>query len=113
MLRAPHLLGLAGLVVQVRDPGLAAVVPVEVRSHEDTGTANRRLFAQAHNLVISINLVELEDGELDLLVLVRDLLRLRVHFLLPLLRAAIEATGEEDSGLLLEHVPNRAAVLET
>ena len=74
MLRAPHLLGLAaGLVVQVRDPGLAAVVPVEVRSHEDTGTANRRLFAQAHNLVISINLVELEDGELDLLVLVRDL----------------------------------------
>ena len=68
-----HLLALAGLVVQVRDPGLAAVVPVEVRSHEDTGTANRRLLAQAHNLVISINLVEFEDGELDLLVLVRDL----------------------------------------
>ena len=29
----------------------------------------------------------------------RDLLRLRVHFLLPLLRAAVEAAGEEDRRL--------------
>merc|ERR1719183_2448355 len=101
-----------GLVGEEGDPGLAAMVPVEVRSHEDTGAANRRLFAEARHLVISIDLVELEDGELHLLVLVRDLLRLRVHFLLPLLRAAVEATGKEDSGLLLEHVTDNAGVVE-
>ena len=88
------------LLGHVRDPGLAAVVTVEVRGHEDPGTADRRLFPQARHLVVAINLVELEDGELHLLVLVRDLLRLRVHLLLALLRAAIEARSEEDSCLM-------------
>merc|ERR1719231_1348137 len=100
------------LVVEVRDPGLAAVVTVEVRCHEDTGTANRRLFAQARHLVVAVDLVELQHGELDLLVLVRDLLRLRVHFLLALLRAAVEPRRNEDGRLLSQHVLNDVIVVE-
>merc|ERR1719183_2515227 len=101
-----------GLVGEEGDPGLAAMVPVEVRSHEDTGAANRRLFAEARHLVISIDLVELEDGELHLLVLVRNLLRLRVHFLLALLRAALEARGHEDRRFLREDVLYAGIVIE-
>merc|ERR550514_1151495 len=93
-----------GLVHHVRDPGLAAVVTVEVRSHEDTGTAHRRLFAQALHLVLAVHLVELQHRELYLLVLVRDLLRLRVHFLLALLGAAFEARGHEDRRFLRKDV---------
>merc|ERR1719178_23431 len=88
---ASHFFSLTYALFLALVPGLAAMVPVEVRSHEDTRTANRRLFAQARHLVVSINLVELEDGELHLLVLVRDLLRLRVHFLLALLGAAVQS----------------------
>merc|ERR1719231_522333 len=100
------------LIEQVGDPGLSAMIPVEVRSHEDTGAANRRLFTQALYLSTSVDLVVLEDSKLHLLVLVRDLLRLRVHFLLPLLRAAVKARGEEDSRLLLEQIPDQAVVVE-
>merc|ERR1719299_81681 len=101
-----------GLVGEVRDPGLAAVVAVEVRGHEDTGTANRRLLPQARHFVVPVDLVELEDGELHLLVLVRNLLRLRVHFLLALLGATLEARGHEDRRFLGEDVLYASVVLE-
>ena len=54
--RAASLLGLlAVLVAHVRHPGLAAVVAVEVRGHEDARSANRRLFAQARHLLTGLS----------------------------------------------------------
>merc|ERR550537_1735004 len=112
MCNSPRSRQVPGLVHHVRDPGLAAVVTVEVRSHEDTGTANRRLFAQTRHFVLAVDLVKLQHRELHLLVLVRDLLRLRVHFLLALLSAAVQPRSHEDGRLLTEHVLHERVIVE-
>jgi hypothetical protein len=49
-------------------------------------------------------LVVLEDGQLDLLLLVPDLLGGGVHLLLPLLTATTETEDEVKGGLLLDVV---------
>ena len=54
-----------------------AVLAVVHGSHEDTGTAlgGGALAAETLNLAITVDLVVLEHGELGLLALVLDLLR--------------------------------------
>jgi hypothetical protein len=83
---------LLGLVEHVGQTALAAVLAVKVRSHEDARTTLSvgALATQALDLAVVIDLVELKDGELDLLVLVLDLLGLGVNLLLALLRATAE-----------------------
>jgi hypothetical protein len=104
------------LVVDVGEAALAAVVAVEVVGHEGAGAAVGvgALLAEAGHLAGGVvHLVELEEGELDLLVLVLDLLGLGVRLLLALLGAAAEAEHQVESGLLLDVVVGEgAAVLE-
>jgi hypothetical protein len=103
-----------GLVEGVGQTALTAILTVLVVGHEDTGTAllSRALTAQTGDLVI-INLVVLEDGELDLLVLVGNLLGGGEVLLLLLLTTTTEAENEVESGLLLDVVIRKStAVLE-
>ena len=78
-----------GLVEDVGEAALAAVLPVEVGRHEHAGTAllGRALAAQAVDLAVVVHLVVLQDGQLHLPVLVLDLLGGGVVLLLPLLGA--------------------------
>ena len=79
--------------------------------HESPRTASRvrTLLPQPLHLAGPVHLVELEHGELHLLVLVLDLLRLGVRLLLPLLRATAETEDEVESGLLLDVVVGEGA----
>ncbi|KAL4388957.1 hypothetical protein GQ457_09G004250 [Hibiscus cannabinus] len=65
-------------------------MPIEMVSHEGSRPTLGvgALFPQPLDLPRLVHLVELEHGELDLLLLVLDLLRLGVSLLLPLLGAA-------------------------
>uniref|UniRef100_J3M467 Uncharacterized protein n=1 Tax=Oryza brachyantha TaxID=4533 RepID=J3M467_ORYBR len=104
------------LVVDVGEAALAAVVAVEVVGHEGAGAAVvvGALLAEAGDLAGGVvDLVELEHGELDLLVLVLLLLGLGVGLLLALLGAAAEAEHQVEGRLLLDVVVGEgAAVLE-
>ena len=72
------------------------------------------LLAEAGDLTGGVvDLVELQDGELHLLMLVLDLLGLGVGLLLALLGATAEAEHQVEGGLLLDVVVGEgAAVLE-
>lgn len=108
--RARHL-----LLDEVGQAALTAVGTVSVVSHEDTRAASGlgALLAKAGNLVLISDLVELEDGELDGLVLVGDALRGGVDLLLSLLGTTTEAEDQVESGLLLDVVVReRAAILK-
>merc|ERR1712093_712068 len=61
-----------GLLVQVSQAALAAVLAVLVRGHEDTGTARlgRALATKALDLAVRVDAVVLEHGHLDRLALV-------------------------------------------
>ncbi|XAR48081.1 hypothetical protein NMG60_11030791 [Bertholletia excelsa] len=73
----------------------------------------RALFPQPLDLAGVIDFVELEHGELDLLLLVLDLLRLRVGLLLPLLGSTTQAEDKVECRLLLDVVVGKgSAVLE-
>jgi len=101
------------LVEHVREAALAAVLPVEVRGHEDTRAARRAHATQPRDLAVAVDLVVLQRGELDLLVLVLDLLRLGVDLLLALLAAAAQTEHEVQRRLLLDVVVReRAAILK-
>ena len=65
----------AGLEL-VGEPALAAVLAVLVEGHEDAGAAlsGRTLAAETLDLAVGLHLVVLQDGHLDLLALVLDLL---------------------------------------
>ncbi|KAI3779406.1 hypothetical protein L2E82_09123 [Cichorium intybus] len=65
------------LLVDIGKSTFAAVVPIEMISHESPSAALgiRALFPQPLNLTRIINLVELQHAQLHLLVLVLDLLR--------------------------------------
>lgn len=67
---------LSSLARQKYSPALAASLPVLVPSHEDTSTAGgrRALTPESLDLAVGSDLVVLEDGHLDLLPLVLDLL---------------------------------------
>ena len=86
---------------------------VEVVGHEGAGAALGvgALLAEPLDLPAVVDLVELEDGELDLLVLVLDLLGLGVGLLLPLLGAAAEAEHEVEGRLLLDVVVREGATV--
>ena len=104
-----------GFIVDIGQSTLTAVVPIEVIRHESSSAALGvgALLPEPLHLPGIIDLVELQHGELDLLVLVLDLLRLGVGLLLALLGAASEAEHEVESGLLLDVVVGEgAAVLE-
>merc|ERR1719341_2014177 len=103
--RHKHLLVL-GLVEHVGETALAAVLAIEVSSHEDSSAAllSRALTAQTVDLAIVINLVVLEDSQLNLPVLVLDLLGGGVVLLLPLLSTSPQPEDEVEGGLLLDVV---------
>merc|ERR1719308_195049 len=100
----PRLL-LLGLVEDVRQAALAAVLPVVVGGHEDAGAAllGGTLAPQAVDLPVVVDLVVLEHSELDLLVLVLDLLGSGVVLLLPLTTAP-EPEHKVEGRLLLDVV---------
>ena len=104
------------LLVDVGESALTAVVAITVTGHEGPGAAVGvgALLAEALHLAGVVDLVELEDGELDLLLLVLDLLGFGVGLLLPLLsHAAAEAEDEVEGALLLDVVVGEGpAILE-
>lgn len=94
------------LLVNVGKATLTAVVPIEVIGHKSSGTTLGigTLLPQPLDLPRVVYLVELEDGELDLLLLMLDLLGLRVGLLLPLLGSSPEAENKMEGGFLLDVV---------
>merc|ERR1719209_1783196 len=110
--RHKHLLVL-GLVEHVGETALAAVLAVKVSSHEDSSAAllSRTLTAQTVDLAIVVNLVVLEDGQLDLPVLVLDLLRGGVVLLLPLLSTSPQPEDKVEGGLLLDVVVGQSPAI--
>merc|ERR1740115_710610 len=101
------------LVEHVRKAALAAILAVEVARHENTRAALRvRAHApQAGDLAVAIDLVVLEHGQLHLLVLVLDLLRLGVLLLLALLAATAQAQHQVQRRLLLDVVVRQSATV--
>merc|ERR1719209_1093780 len=110
--RHKHLLVL-GLVEHVGEAALATVLTVKVRGHEDSGTAllGRALTTQTVDLAIVVNLVVLEDGQLDLSVLVLDLLGGGVVLLLPLLGTSPQPEDKVEGGLLLDVVVGQSPAI--
>merc|ERR1719160_2176220 len=107
-----HLLVL-GLVEHVGKTALAAVLAIEVGGHEDSGTTllGRALTAQTVDLAVVVHLVVLEDGKLDLPVLVLDLLGGGVVLLLPLLGTSPQPEDKVKSGLLLDVVVGQSPAI--
>merc|ERR1712117_374287 len=107
-----HLLVL-GLVEHVGKTALAAVLAIEVGGHEDSSTTlfGRALAAQTVDLAVVVHLVVLEDGELDLPVLVLDLLGGGVVLLLPLLGTSPQPEDKVKSGLLLDVVVGQSPAI--
>merc|ERR1719408_769778 len=107
-----HLLVL-GLVEHVGKTALAAVLAIEVGGHEDSSTTlfGGALAAQTVDLAVVVHLVVLEDGELDLPVLVLDLLGGGVVLLLPLLGTSPQPEDEVKSGLLLDVVVGQSPAI--
>jgi hypothetical protein len=97
---------LLGLVKDISQVTLPAVLTVMHGSHEDASSAflGRALSSQSLDLSVSINLVVLEHCQLGLLALVLDLLRGAVDLLLALLRTATKSEDEVKSRLLLDVV---------
>ena len=84
-------------------------------TYEDTSTALSRgaLTAETLDLAVGLHLVVLQDGHLDLLALVLDLLGSAVLLLLPLLSTSTETEDQVKGRLLLDVVvAEGAAVLE-
>lgn len=81
--------------------------------HEDTSTTGLTwaLLAKTNNLVVVINTVVLEDGELDSLALVLDLLGGGVVLLLLLLTTTTETEDKMEGGFLLDVVVGKGAAV--
>merc|ERR1711894_542565 len=107
-----HLLVL-GLVEHVGKTALATVLAIEVGGHEDSSTTllSGALAAQTVDLAVVVHLVVLEDGELDLPVLVLDLLGGGVVLLLPLLGTSPQPEDKVKSGLLLDVVVRQSPTI--
>ena len=95
-----------GLVEDIGEATLAAILAVEHGSHEDAGSTllGGTLTSQTVNLAVVVDLVVLQHGELDLPVLVLDLLGGGVVLLLPLLGASPQPENQVEGGLLLDVV---------
>ena len=103
------------LLDHVGHAALAAVGTVSVVGHEHTRSTVGvgALLAKAGDLVLVTNLVELEDGQLDGLVLVGDALGGAVHLLLSLLGTSTKTEHQVQGGLLLDVVVRQAtSILE-
>jgi len=92
---------LFGLVKDEGQTAFSAVLTIKVGGHEYTSTAVlvRTFTTQTSYLAILIHFVVLEDGELDLLLLVLVLLRCRVVLLLSLLGTSRQRWHEVQSSL--------------
>ena len=92
---------------------LAAVVAVDVVCHESTRGAHRvrALLAHLRDLATVIHAVGLHDGELHVLVLVLDTLRLGVVLLLALLTPTTKTKDQVKSGFLLDIVVTKSAAV--
>lgn len=107
------LLLLLVLVEGVGQAALAAVLAVKVVGHEDASAALTvgALAAKAGDLAVVVDLVVLEDGEFDLLLLVVDLLGLGVDLLLALLATTIKVEDNVEGGLLANEALGKDAVI--
>lgn len=90
---------------------LAAVVAISMLGHEDTSTAGGALLAEANDLAVVIDTVELQDGELNGLTLMLDLLGGGVGLLLLLLGTTTEAKDKMKGGLLLNVIVRESATI--
>ena len=90
---------------------LAAVMAISVLGHEDTSTAGGALLAKANDLAVIVDTVELQDGQLNGLALMLDLLGGGVGLLLLLLGTTTEAKDKMESGLLLNVVVRESAAI--
>jgi hypothetical protein len=105
---------LFGIVENVGEVALAAVLAVVHGSHEDTSTALllRALSPQTLDLSIAVDLVVLENSQLGLLALVLDLFGCGIDLLLALLgHTTTEAEDEMESRLLLDVVVAQGAAI--
>ena len=104
---------LLGLVKDVGKMALATHLAIVHSSHEHASAAffGWALPPQPLNLPVSINLVVLEHGQLDLLALVLDLLGCGVDLLLALLSTAAKSEDKVQSGLLLDVVVGKGATI--
>ena len=101
--------------MQVCQRALAAMESILVHSHADSSTARLvgAVLAGPSDLAASVNLVELQHGQLGVLVDVVGLLGLGVGLLLPLLATTAQTQHQVERRLLLDVVVGQgAAVLE-
>merc|ERR1712244_141954 len=102
-----------GLVEDIGEATLAAILAVEHGSHEDAGSTllGGTLAPQTVDLAVVVDLVVLQHGELDLPLLVLDLLGGGVILLLPLLGSSPEPEDEMKGGLLLDVVVRESTAI--
>ena len=79
--------------------------------HEGGGTALFAFSPQTGDEVLVVDLVEFEDGHLDLLADVSFTFGLGVNLLLPLLTPTTKAENQVESGLLLDVVVGQGAAI--
>eukprot|EP01104_Vermistella_antarctica_P009881 TRINITY_DN2594_c0_g1_i13.p1 TRINITY_DN2594_c0_g1~~TRINITY_DN2594_c0_g1_i13.p1 ORF type:complete len:144 (-),score=20.48 TRINITY_DN2594_c0_g1_i13:308-739(-) len=108
---------LLAILEDVGQAALAAVLTVEVGSHEGSGTTTARLSragtTEHGNLTVLVDLVVVQHGQLDLGVPVLDLFGLGVHLLLALLTTTTKTEHEMEGAFLLNVVVGEgAAILE-
>merc|ERR1719436_1439999 len=93
---------LIALFDEIGQVTLPTVVAVVMHGHEDTWSAKlvRTIPAEAGDLVVRVDLVELEHSQLHLFALVLDLLGFCIGLLLALLPAAGQLKRKEQSRLI-------------
>merc|ERR1719312_119878 len=101
------------LIEDVGEAALAAVLPVEVRGHEDASPTFlcRALTAQPVNLAVVIHLVVLQHSELYFAVLVLDLLGGGVILLLPLLASSAKPQHQVEGGFFLDVIVRKSSAI--
>merc|ERR1712168_1041997 len=105
----------SGLVEDISKMTSAAVLAVEVGSHEDASSALLvgTLTAKASDFSVLVDLVVLEDRKLDQLLLVLNLLGSGEGLLLALLATTSQAEYKMERGLLLDVVVGQStSILE-
>merc|ERR1712119_159557 len=107
------LLFATGLVEDVGEMASAAVLAIEMSSHENSGPALfvGTLPTKTGDLAILVDLVVFEDGKLDLLRLGLEFLGSGESLLLTFLAATSEAEDKMQSGLFLDVVVGESAAI--
>merc|ERR1712244_110574 len=102
-----------GLVEDIGEAALAAILAIEHGSHEDTSSTllGGTLAPQTVDLAVVVDLVVLQHSELDLPLLVLDLLGGGVILLLPLLGSSPEPEDEMKGRLLLDVVVGESTAI--